>query len=168
MIITIDNITGTVPLVKAFRAVAKLEQSLEVTAVGNLRPTVDFLRKLAQWLHDQGFHVATSTSAWQFWIAVNRLCKHSKEDFATDAEVAFWYGIDSSRMSEIQKLGLLQNVDKLNCMERIQRGDYKKTDFDGVYYLYLTAYEDEDLAQKMKTKAFTAYVEEKTRNGSKP
>ncbi|AMV31335.1 hypothetical protein VN12_04405 [Pirellula sp. SH-Sr6A] len=163
MIITIDTTTGTISLVKAYRAIAKFEQSLEITATGNLRPTIKFLGQVSGWLRDNGFNDATLSAAWQFWIIVNRLCVHSKDTIETDAEVAFWYGIDASKLSEIEKLGFIQNVDKLRCRKRIADGDFAKTDYEGVYYLYLTAFEDEQLAQKMKSKAFAAYVEEKTR-----
>lgn len=40
----------------------------------------------------------------------------------------------------------------------IHRGDFDNTDYEGVYWLYMTAFGDKRLAEKMKIRALEAYV----------
>lgn len=53
----------------------------------------------------------------------------------------------------------------MQCRERIQNGAFSVDDYKGIYELFLCAFGDEDLAQKMQTEAFKAYVEKCTKLG---
>lgn len=129
---------------------------------GTISPSVAFLHRVAAYLRSIGLVDATPSSAWQFWYAIGIHYQQSKEKTSELSKIAFWYKLDPFELSETQQVGLLANLDRMQCQDRIHRGDFDPMDYKGVYDLFKTAFDDEDLARRKQTEAFKLYVEKCT------
>jgi hypothetical protein len=162
MIVSIDNTTTTLSLVKMSRELSSLSANLEVVNK-KMRPTLSFLRNVVEWMHSQGLRDATITSAWQLWKIVSEASSLARSNEEPNAEVAYWYGVDPHAISESQQLGLLENLPKLIAQERIYHGNYSPTDPAGVYALFMSAFDDENVARKAQLEAAKHMVESATK-----
>jgi hypothetical protein len=71
--------------------------------------------------------------------------------------------VDPHAISESQQLGLLENLPKLIAQERIYHGNYSPSDPASVYSLFMTAFDDEQLARKAQLSAAKLMVEAATK-----
>ena len=55
-----------------------------------------------------------------------------KKKCELDAELAFWFGIDTRGMTRGEKLGFWFNLGRVKAQDRIHRGDYDECDYKGV------------------------------------
>jgi hypothetical protein len=162
MIVSIENTTMTLSLVKVSRELSSLSANLQVTS-NKMRPTLSFLRNVVEWMQKQGIHDATITSAWQLWKVVSEAASLARSNEEPNAEVAYWYGVDPHAISESQQLGLLENLPKLIAQERIYHGNYSPSDPAGVYALFMSAFDDENVARKAQLEAAKHMVESATK-----
>ena len=65
-------------------------------------------------------------------------------------------------MSAEQKIGLYANLNRVKAQDIIHRGDFDPCDYQGVFGLYLRAYDDVDLAHRQRTKAMKNLVDRET------
>jgi len=75
------------------------------------------------------------------------------------ASVAAFYHTDPFQLDTGELVGLLANIGKLRAQERIRRGEFDRADYEGVYDLYLSAYEDEEIAQQAMEAAAKYYAD---------
>lgn len=130
---------------------------------GSNRPTLSALRALADWLTNQGLADVSISVAWQIWVSLRFYRGQCAESTLQQAQIAYWYKLDSFTLSESQQVGLLANLPRMQCQERIYRRDYDPADYESVYQLFKCAYDDEDLAQRNKAAAFALFVDKRTR-----
>jgi len=60
-----------------------------------------------------------------------------------------------------QLIGLELNLSRIKAIRKIESGEYDPTDYEAVYQLWKTAYEDENLAREAQSVALTKFVEKK-------
>jgi len=60
-----------------------------------------------------------------------------------------------------QLIGLEVNLPRLKAVKRVESGDYDPTDYEAVYNLWLTAFEDENQAREAQSVALSKFVEKK-------
>lgn len=53
------------------------------------------------------------------------------------------------------------NLPRIKALQQIEKRDFSGYDETGIYDLYLTAFEDETIAQQAQTAWLTAYVRDK-------
>lgn len=106
----------------------------------------------------------TVSEGWQLWIFVDELRKQIASIHSMRTEVAYWFKLDAFSLSDCQVLALRDSLHKLQCQERIHRGDYDPMDHKGIYHLFLHAFGDEELARKQQTNAFKLFVEKATKS----
>jgi hypothetical protein len=165
MLFRIDNgQAAQISVLAAEQTLAPIVRELQQT-LGSNRPTLDGLRRLADWLGSCGLADPTISAAWQFWIWMGHFRGECATATKSHALIAYWYKIDPFTLSEAQQVGLIANLHRLQCQDRIYRRDFDPIDYEGVYQLFKAAYDDEDLAQRQKAAAFSIYVER--RIGSK-
>ena len=68
------------------------------------------------------------------------------------------YSIDAWQAAPEQLAGMLANVNRIEARKQIDKRDFEGLDHDGIYALYLTAFEDERIAQEAQTAWLTTYV----------
>lgn len=101
----------------------------------------------------------TPSEGWQLWIFVDEFRKRNATANTMRSEVAYWYKLDPFSLKDTEVLALKDNLHKLQCQERIHRGDYDQVDPNGVYQLFLHAFGDEELARKHQTHAAKLLVD---------
>lgn len=84
-----------------------------------------------------------------------------KKKYERDAELAYWYGVDPSGWDEGKKAAYLWNLPRVKCQQMIQDGNYNPSDYRGVEALYMTAFGDQQMANKARRAAQERYVDEK-------
>jgi hypothetical protein len=155
-----------IDLIEADTVLGGLTSKL-VAVKGMVQPTPEFLRKFADWvkLKCNAKVAITLAEAWQIWKVVVDKTNAAQKEQATNADIAYWFKVNPTTLTESEKLGLIANLPRVQAQDRIQRGDFSATDFKGIYQLYLLAYGDEDLAQKKQTEAAKAYLEQESKRG---
>ncbi len=63
-------------------------------------------------------------------------------------------------MSGSLQLGLKANLPRVQAQRRIFLGNFKATDFDAVYELFLTAHGDRKIAEDAQLESMQLYVDE--------
>lgn len=168
MIVQLATTQATIDAVAADRKLSQMASTLPVSKHNTVRPTIPFLRNIADWLAGNGLAGATISAAWQFWKLTTEYAEACREQNEINAELGYWFSVDPFQLDESQRLGLARSLPKMQCQETIHRGDYSSDDHKGIYELFLTAFGDEELARKMQTQAFKLYVEKCTRTGKGP
>ena len=55
---------------------------------------------------------------------------------------------------------MLANLPRVKAVQQIERRDFEGLDHQGIYDLYFTAFEDDEIATEARTNWLTAYVKE--------
>jgi hypothetical protein len=77
------------------------------------------------------------------------------------AELIYWYGgINAFALTPAQQAGLYANLPRVKAQQRIFDGRWEGLDYQGVYDLYLRAFEDTRLADSARTKFLEQYVQQ--------
>lgn len=85
----------------------------------------------------------------------------TKKIHRLDAELAWRFNIDPFPLTASQKLGLKANISRLEAQDAIRRGETAGLDHDGIYNLYLTAYDNEELAAQARLAHLEKLVKER-------
>lgn len=64
-------------------------------------------------------------------------------------------------MTGEEKVGYFANLNRVKAQDIIHQGNFNETDYDGIYRLYLAAFDDKDLARRQRTKALERYTDAK-------
>lgn len=73
--------------------------------------------------------------------------------------MARFYGVNPFALRADERVGLIGNLGRIKAIERIERGDFDGLNHEGIYQLYLAAYEDKDRALKAKIEWLESYVD---------
>lgn len=87
--------------------------------------------------------------------------RRAKKKHELDADLAFWFHVNPSQLTPLEKIGYRANLERVKAQQRIHLGLYDEANYEGVYKLYLLAYGDERLAQRAKARALDAYVDQR-------
>ena len=85
----------------------------------------------------------------------------AKKKHRLHATIAREYGINPYQLTHGQLIGLEVNLPRLKAVKRVESGDYDPTDYEAVYHLWLTAFEDENQAREAQSVALSKFVEKK-------
>lgn len=91
-----------------------------------------------------------------------QVARRAKKKHRVNAEIAGWLNIDATKLDEESRVGLYANIGRIKAQRRIHEGSYDPTDFKGVYSLFLTAFDDERIAQDAAVNAAERLVDSKT------
>jgi hypothetical protein len=160
----LQNEVVEIDLIEAETVIGKISAKLNSTK-GKVHPTIATIAEVATWL--TGFYrtktLVSIAEAWQVWFLVSGFSETARDQQANNAELAYWFKVNPLELTELQKMGLMANLPRMMAQDRISRGDYSATDVKGVYQLFLSAYGDEDLAQKRATEAAKAAIKQEAK-----
>ncbi len=141
-------------LPKLLETITALEEKHRLQVVNKrLRPSVAFLTELGEKCH------TTPTGAFKLWI-VSSLWQQALADREEEnAELSFWFNVNPYDLTSDQRIGLLANLGRVKCQDRLHRGDYDVSDWQGVYDLVLAAGGSELDAAKARASAIEAKME---------
>lgn len=165
MIIEYESQTIEVSMLEMARKITKFASNLPVRNA-NMRPTMPFLKQVAELLESKGLKCDT-TAAWQFWQLITEAIDAYSQAMEIESEIAWAYHIDPTQLPEETKLGLESNIVRNRAKQRLATGDYSPTDYEGVYHLALLATGDDDYAQTLKTEAFKRFVDSQAKRGQR-
>ena len=88
-----------------------------------------------------------------------------KKKYRCDAELAYRFtGLNPFVLTAAQRAGLMANLARLEAQDIIRGGQFDPTNYDAVYNLYITAFEDESKAQAAKLKSLERLVRQSCAN----
>ena len=137
-------------------------------AAGGRKTTVRLLDAIAGWLADMGLVGCTRSAAWQFLWAVYGRIERLRDLHATNADIAFWFGVDPFRLGEDERAGLLFNMGRVHAQSILHHGNYSATDYENIHRLTLLATGDEEQARQARATALDAYVDAKIAKKGRP
>lgn len=164
MILVANETELKISLVVLAREVLKLAEKLP-NKNGMVTATTEFLSAIQKRMEVLGLSIDPSM-AWQLWRFVCCSVDRQFDAYQIDAEIAWYYKINPETLSETAKLGLERNIARMNAQQTILEGKVDPADHKTIYDLYMTAFGDEELAQKAKTKAFARMVDKRTKEKS--
>lgn len=142
-------------------------QSIESTcgldrSAPTVRPTREFLARVAADAESIFGRPMTLTQAWQLWRIVLDRVESLRREAAELSDIAFWFKLDPWTMPQWKRAGLRANIPRVQAQAILHSGTYDSTDYKNVYALVLLATGDEQLAQKAKSDAMERLVEKQT------
>lgn len=147
--------------VELFRRLERIDRDLGKVVDEIRKPTIEMLRAMVAILGDEFGRPFTATEAYQVWVAVFRLQWQWAQKHQTAIEVSFTYGIDATKLSDSEIVAYHARIPQMNARKRIQEGRYNPSDFEGVFNLYMIAFNDEELALKARANAIRANMNSK-------
>lgn len=123
------------------------------------RETLAFFRAVAGWIEETYCFPCSITGAFMVWRFVTGRVQGQRRKTERFAELAFWFKVNPFALTDSQRVGLWSNLNSLKAQEILHNGNFDATDYKAVYDLYMAAYDDEERAQKAKTKAAEVYVD---------
>ncbi len=130
---------------------------------GKARPTLEMLEDIVKIAAKSTRKRVTFAQAWQLWRCCLAIQLVAYETGDTRSEVAFWYGVDTFKMSDREVATLKTNLQRVKAQKQIADGNYNPTDYQLVYSLFLVAYGDEDRALKARAQSIEALMERRKR-----
>jgi hypothetical protein len=128
-----------------------------------IRPTVPFLRELAEKLGDKIGRQLTPSQAWTIWASAFECLDEIGRKHQTDAELCFWYGINAFELSTPQRIALVANMNRIKAQDTLHNGRYNPADYKAVHQLVLAATGDETQARKARADAVEFAAERATK-----
>ena len=126
---------------------------------GKIEPTVEFLKKLGQYLAEKFNSLVSVTQAFQVWQATAAYQSIITTRFEHFADIAFWYGIPGESIDDEKFAGLYFNQGGVKAQQRLELGNYDYMDFQQSHDLTLLAYGDEELAIQARNSAIKAKMD---------
>lgn len=157
-LVKVGDVALSVDLSGASDALTEIEKRCNLQGT---TPTQELLAAVADWLRSLGVPTPTPTQAWCVWWSVCEMLERLRRKYQTVAEVGHWLHVDASGMSTEQRLGLLENVERIKAQSQLHAGRFDPTDYTGVYNLVLLATGDEDQARRAQAIAAERYVDAK-------
>ena len=153
---------GTVTFDKAQR-IKMIEASYKLATVDEKnntisRPTIEFLKEVAGLIGKK----CTITQAYQIWKSIFISETHAQKTQADRSAIAFWYGINPYKLTDVQLSGLHANLPVVKAQQALETGNFDPLNPESVYQLVLTAYSDESQALKARAKSIEAKMNVKS------
>lgn len=126
-----------------------------------MRPTTALLQDVLKIASLEIGRLLTISQAWQLWRCCVAIENNAIERDALRSEIAFWYGIDTTRISDLQLASYKANLYRVQAQKRIVEGNYDPTDYELVYSLFLIAYDDENRALKARAQSIESLMDTK-------
>lgn len=155
MLLDIDNQPLTLDLLVADRQFRRLRGDCTE------QDWFAFLDSASRWLESLGVAGVTRSIAWQVWWVVYERIEQLRVRSELEAEIAFWFHVDPSKLSAEQKVGMIANLDRCKAQQRLNIGNFDGADWETVYRLVLMATGDRAQAEKAKGDAMERYVDAK-------
>jgi uncharacterized membrane protein len=162
MKLAIGEIELEVDLLRDFETINKLEAQAGLSP-DSKAPTPQLLLLVGKWLESMGVVDCTASVAWQVWWLSYEMADALRKRFQIEAELTFWYKIDAFKLTDLQKIGLRENLTRVKAQTKLENGQFDPLDHIAVYNLYLAATGDEAQALLARAKSQEAYLDATSR-----
>lgn len=141
-------------------AMRKIETKSKLQIEDNkIKPTVDFLKKLSDYLAEKFSSAVSVTQAFQLWQATAAYQSIITARYEHFADISFWYGLPNETINDEKFAGLYFNQGRVKAQQRLELGNYDYMDFEQSHDLTLLAYGDEELATQARNSAIKAKMD---------
>tara|TARA_R110002167_G_scaffold44383_5_gene133572 strand:- start:2193 stop:2681 length:489 start_codon:yes stop_codon:yes gene_type:complete len=120
---------------------------------GYVKPTLGFLKGVADYLEGVLFKKVSSTQALQIWYGASIVQNHLADKNKLHSDVGHWYGVNPFDLTSDELTSLHGNLPRVKAQQRIERGDYDQTCVVTAYEIHMLAYDDEDRALRARSAA---------------
>tara|TARA_R110000803_G_scaffold189560_1_gene252062 strand:+ start:455 stop:943 length:489 start_codon:yes stop_codon:yes gene_type:complete len=126
-----------------------------------VKPTVSYLKAVAEYFEQAWGKPVTVSQAYQIWIGSYVVQEVESQRQVFHADVSAWYGINPFELAPAELLGLHGNLPRIKAQQRIESQNFDATNFEAVEQLFLAAYDDEQLALEARNQAIKANMDSK-------
>lgn len=141
-------------------AMRKIETQSKLEIEKNkIKPTVEFLKKLCDYLVKKFGGSVSVTQAFQLWQATAAYQAVITDRYEYFADISFWYGLPNETIDDEKFAGLYFNQGRVKAQQRLELGNYDYMDFEQSHDLTLLAYGDEELAMQARNSAIKAKMD---------